>query len=110
MPLAVDLDRRPTQFAAGIMRTAHPILINNGYDRPIQRCPPYHPGFWSAAAPTPPSLPTLAPPSTFAFGAPNLPALPSSFDVGIPGNPPPSPATNYVRLQYQLLLAGMLHG
>ncbi len=33
-----------------------------------------------------------------------------SFGIGVAGNPPPSPATNYVRLQYPLLLEGMLHG
>jgi hypothetical protein len=105
MPLSVDMGRVPPLLAAWETQPALSALIN-GYDRPIQRCPPYHPAFGPAAETTLPTLPTLLPPSIFAFGA-NLPAMPSSFGIS---NPPPSPATDYVRLQCQLLLAGMLHG
>jgi hypothetical protein len=34
----------------------------------------------------------------------------SSSGIGVAGDPPPSPATDYVRLQYQLLMEGMLQG
>ncbi len=102
MPLSVDMGRWPTQLTLLEMQPAYSAL-GIGYDRPIQRCPPFRPALWPAAAPTPPSLPSLEP---FAFRA----ALPGSFGIGVAGDPPPSPATDYVRLQYQLLLARLLHG